>query len=97
MQYYIDTESILNSVNILAQAYGESNYSSDVYSGEETVVTPGDPGTPVTPTTPVIPGIPNTGIFAEQPLLLVPAVLAGAVLIAGVILVIKRTVRRIKG
>jgi len=90
MQYYIDSESILKSVTTtLAQAYGESAYGSEVYAGEEVA-------TPET-STPLIPGIPNTGIFTEQPLLLIPVILAGAVLIAGVIYIIKRTIRRAKG
>ena len=92
MQYYIDTESILASVNTFAQAYGESSYGAEVYSGEETTT----PTTPVTPQ-PGIPGIPNTGIFMEQPILFVPVILVGAILIAGAILIIKRTIRRIRG
>ena len=97
MQYYIDTESILESVtSILAQAYGESSYGTEIYSGDE-VVTPVDPGTPTTPVEPGIPGIPNTGIFAEQPLLLLPVILAGAVLIAAVVYIIKRALHRVKG
>ena len=97
MQYYVDTESILNSVTLsLAQAYGESSYSADVYAGEETA-TPTNPGNPTTPVEPGIPGIPNTGVFAEQPLLLVPVILAAAVIIAGVVYIIKRTIRRVKG
>lgn len=94
MQYYIDTESILASLNTFAQAYGESTYGADVYAGEETT---GTPTTPTTPVTPGIPGIPNTGIFIEQPILFVPVILAGAILIAGAIYIIKRTIRRIKG
>jgi hypothetical protein len=102
MQYYIDTESILNSITgILAQAYGEGTFNSDVYSGDSTTtpVDPTDPTNPETPgtTTPGIPGVPNTGVFAEQPMLLIPVILAAAVLIAGVVLIIKRTVRRIRG
>ena len=106
MPYYIDTESLIQSVSLLAQAtYGDGGYGSEIYSDDE-ATTPVDPGTPTNPETNPgtdngtgtetgVPGFPNTGIFAEQPILLVPVILAGAVLIATIILVIKRTVRRI--
>lgn len=94
MSYYIDTESLLQSVSLLAQAtYGDDAYGSSIYSAEE-ATNPENPGTETGTGTP---GFPNTGIFNEQPLLLIPVILGGAILIATVVLVIKRTVRRIKG
>ncbi len=71
---------------ILAQSYGEGSYSDDIYIGTSSETSTESSG-----------GLfaPNTGLFLEAgPAVLIPTILAGAVLIATAILLIKKLIKR---
>ena len=86
---------------LLAQAYGESNYSSDVYGGQETEQETGTDtgtgtgtGTNTGTTQDTTPQAPLTGLFSEQPAsVIIPALLLVAVLIGTISFLISRSIR----
>lgn len=67
-------------VQVVAQAYGIDSYSSNTYNGQ--------------PVTSIIPGVPNTGFFAEPPIVILPTLLAIAVVVGTISFLITRAVRR---
>jgi len=87
------TESMTNSysstIYIVAAAYGQDAYNGSTYSSCAT----GDTTCQVAVDSGSQPGLPNTGLM-QQPLFVVPAVIALALLLVGVELLIRRYVRK---